>query len=179
MAPVQDFKVPLEELMVKLGTDSRRGLTQKRAEQLLLRDGPNTVTHPSTIRDALILIKVGVCVFSVICWTASGWYWSRSRVWVPLCFLDALRACGTLSSCSSGSSLFLGSSRAGVITAANGCGRSWMLCSLHPPRSFVRGCAPRFPPKMSSWETLSCWSLAAQSLLTFDCCSCLRIQFFR
>ncbi|KAM9439243.1 sodium/potassium-transporting ATPase subunit alpha-2 [Clarias gariepinus] len=67
-ASLDDHKLSLEELSTRYGVDLSKGLTHKRAMELLARDGPNVLTPPPTIPEWMKFCKQLFGGFSILLW---------------------------------------------------------------------------------------------------------------
>uniref|UniRef100_A0A6Q2YX01 Sodium/potassium-transporting ATPase subunit alpha n=1 Tax=Esox lucius TaxID=8010 RepID=A0A6Q2YX01_ESOLU len=65
---LDDHKLTLDELHRKYGTDLARGLTSARAREILLRDGPNTLTPPPTTPEWVKFCRQLFGGFSMLLW---------------------------------------------------------------------------------------------------------------
>ncbi|CAB1327765.1 unnamed protein product [Coregonus sp. 'balchen'] len=65
---LDDHKLTLDELHRKYGTDLARGLTSARAKEILLRDGPNTLTPPPTTPEWVKFCRQLFGGFSMLLW---------------------------------------------------------------------------------------------------------------
>ncbi|MCJ8744995.1 hypothetical protein PDJAM_G00125210 [Pangasius djambal] len=67
-AALDDHKLSLEELSARYEVDLFKGLTHKRALELLARDGPNVLTPPPTIPEWVKFCKQLFGGFSILLW---------------------------------------------------------------------------------------------------------------
>ncbi|CDQ98920.1 unnamed protein product, partial [Oncorhynchus mykiss] len=65
---LDDHKLTLDELHKKYGTDLARGLSSARAKEILLRDGPNTLTPPPTTPEWVKFCRQLFGGFSMLLW---------------------------------------------------------------------------------------------------------------
>ncbi|XP_016096935.1 sodium/potassium-transporting ATPase subunit alpha-2-like [Sinocyclocheilus grahami] len=65
---LDDHKLSLDELSTRYGVDLARGLTHKRALEILARDGPNALTPPPTTPEWVKFCKQLFGGFSVLLW---------------------------------------------------------------------------------------------------------------
>nr|BAJ13363.1 sodium/potassium-transporting ATPase subunit alpha-1a [Oncorhynchus masou] len=65
---LDDHKLTLDELNRKYGTDLARGLSSVRAKEILLRDGPNTLTPPRTTPEWVKFCKQLFGGFCMLLW---------------------------------------------------------------------------------------------------------------
>ncbi|KAG5265298.1 hypothetical protein AALO_G00240710 [Alosa alosa] len=65
---IDDHKISLEELSQRYGVDLSRGLTNKRAVEILARDGPNALTPPPTTPEWVKFCKQLFGGFSILLW---------------------------------------------------------------------------------------------------------------
>ncbi|KAI4885454.1 hypothetical protein NFI96_014402 [Prochilodus magdalenae] len=65
---LDDHKLSLEELSTRYGVDLYRGLTSKRAAEILARDGPNALTPPPTTPEWVKFCKQLFGGFSILLW---------------------------------------------------------------------------------------------------------------
>ncbi|XP_072524691.1 sodium/potassium-transporting ATPase subunit alpha-2 [Salminus brasiliensis] len=65
---LDDHKLSLEELSVRYGVDLHKGLTIKRAAEILARDGPNALTPPPTTPEWVKFCKQLFGGFSILLW---------------------------------------------------------------------------------------------------------------
>uniref|UniRef100_A0A9J8AHX4 ATPase Na+/K+ transporting subunit alpha 2a n=1 Tax=Cyprinus carpio carpio TaxID=630221 RepID=A0A9J8AHX4_CYPCA len=63
-----DHKLSLDELSTRYGVDLARGLTHKRALEILARDGPNALTPPPTTPEWVKFCKQLFGGFSILLW---------------------------------------------------------------------------------------------------------------
>ncbi|XP_066562646.1 sodium/potassium-transporting ATPase subunit alpha-1 [Amia ocellicauda] len=68
---LDDHKLTLDEINVKYGTDLNRGLSVARAAEILLRDGPNSLTPPPTTPEWVKFCKQMFGGFSMLLWTGA------------------------------------------------------------------------------------------------------------
>lgn len=80
-----EHKVPLEELVTRLGTDLNLGLTSEAAERKLLEDGPNALTPPKMTPEWLKFTRCLFMGFAILLWIGAalcflgyGLQWSSS-----------------------------------------------------------------------------------------------------
>ncbi|CAD5227303.1 unnamed protein product [Bursaphelenchus xylophilus] len=66
--PITQHKVPLDELIAELETDRENGLTTAKAEELLLRDGPNALSPPRTTPEWIKFCKNLFGGFAMLLW---------------------------------------------------------------------------------------------------------------
>ncbi|KAI7809421.1 sodium/potassium-transporting ATPase subunit alpha-2 [Triplophysa rosa] len=65
---LDDHKLSLDEISARYGVDLTTGLTQKRAMEILARDGPNTLTPPPTTPEWVKFCKQLFGGFSILLW---------------------------------------------------------------------------------------------------------------
>uniref|UniRef100_A0A671P4Q0 Sodium/potassium-transporting ATPase subunit alpha n=1 Tax=Sinocyclocheilus anshuiensis TaxID=1608454 RepID=A0A671P4Q0_9TELE len=65
---LDDHKLSLDELSTRYGVDLARGLTHKRALEILARDGPNALTPPPTTPEWVKFCKQLFGGFSILLW---------------------------------------------------------------------------------------------------------------
>ncbi|XP_066508073.1 sodium/potassium-transporting ATPase subunit alpha-2 isoform X2 [Hoplias malabaricus] len=65
---LDDHKITLEELSVRYGVDLYKGLTYKKASDILARDGPNALTPPPTTPEWVKFCKQLFGGFSILLW---------------------------------------------------------------------------------------------------------------
>ncbi|KAJ8316053.1 hypothetical protein KUTeg_006232 [Tegillarca granosa] len=65
---MDEHKIPIEELYERLGTDPNSGLSEERANQILLRDGPNELTPPPTTPEWIKFAKQMFGGFACLLW---------------------------------------------------------------------------------------------------------------
>ncbi|XP_027695843.1 sodium/potassium-transporting ATPase subunit alpha-2-like [Vombatus ursinus] len=70
-AVMDDHMLSLEELSLKYGVDLNKGLSNKRAKEILLRDGPNTLTPPPTTPEWIKFCRQLFGGFSILLWIGS------------------------------------------------------------------------------------------------------------
>ncbi|ESO04495.1 hypothetical protein HELRODRAFT_135885, partial [Helobdella robusta] len=68
---MDEHKLPLNELVDKLGTDTEKGLTTQRAREILERDGPNQLTPPKTTPEWVKFCKQLFGGFSILLWVGA------------------------------------------------------------------------------------------------------------
>ncbi|XP_031438332.1 sodium/potassium-transporting ATPase subunit alpha-1b [Clupea harengus] len=68
---MDDHKLTLDELHRKYGTDLSKGLTNLRAAEILIRDGPNALTPPPTTPEWVKFCKQMFGGFSMLLWTGA------------------------------------------------------------------------------------------------------------
>nr|XP_020835240.1 sodium/potassium-transporting ATPase subunit alpha-2-like isoform X2 [Phascolarctos cinereus] len=70
-AVMDDHMLSLEELSLKYGVDLNKGLSNKQAKEILLRDGPNTLTPPPTTPEWIKFCRQLFGGFSILLWIGS------------------------------------------------------------------------------------------------------------
>ncbi|XP_003795244.1 sodium/potassium-transporting ATPase subunit alpha-4 [Otolemur garnettii] len=68
---MDDHKLTLEELSAKYSVDLTKGLSPQKAKEILLRDGPNTLTPPPTTPEWIKFCKQLFGGFSLLLWTGA------------------------------------------------------------------------------------------------------------
>ncbi|XP_055500655.1 sodium/potassium-transporting ATPase subunit alpha [Leucoraja erinacea] len=68
---MDDHKLTLDQLHQKYGTDLNRGLTVDRAKEILLRDGPNSLTPPPRTPEWVKFCRQLFGGFSILLWTGA------------------------------------------------------------------------------------------------------------
>lgn len=83
---LEDHKLDVEELELKYETSQLKGLTRARAAEILVRDGPNTLTPPKGTPEIVKFMKQMVGGFSlllwagaILCWIAYGIQYSQDQ----------------------------------------------------------------------------------------------------
>ncbi|XP_012604632.2 sodium/potassium-transporting ATPase subunit alpha-4 [Microcebus murinus] len=69
---MDDHKLTLEELSAKYSVDLTTGHSPEKANEILIRDGPNTLTPPPTSPEWIKFCKQLFGGFSLLLWTGSG-----------------------------------------------------------------------------------------------------------
>ncbi|CAF1423943.1 unnamed protein product [Didymodactylos carnosus] len=66
-----EHKLSLEELYRKLETDLDSGLSDSKAAEILIRNGPNVLSTPKTTPQCIIFFKQMFSGFSLLLWLAA------------------------------------------------------------------------------------------------------------
>ncbi|KAL1023656.1 hypothetical protein UPYG_G00044140 [Umbra pygmaea] len=71
-AELDDHKLTLDELHRKHGTNLTRGLSSSQAREILLRDGPNSLSPPATTPEWVKFCKMLFGGFAMLLWIGAG-----------------------------------------------------------------------------------------------------------
>ena len=66
-----DHLIPLHKLCDKLETNLKKGLTHNKAEEILLRDGPNALSPPKMTPECIKLLKCMYSGFAALLWVCA------------------------------------------------------------------------------------------------------------
>ncbi|XP_012517341.1 PREDICTED: sodium/potassium-transporting ATPase subunit alpha-4 [Propithecus coquereli] len=69
---MDDHKLTLEELSAKYSVDLKKGHSPQKAKEILIQDGPNTLTPPPTTPEWIKFCKQLFGGFSLLLWTGAG-----------------------------------------------------------------------------------------------------------
>merc|ERR1719354_67163 len=68
---MDEHKIELEDLLIRLKTDTKTGLTREKASESLIRDGPNQLTPPKTTPAWVKFLRNMFGGFSTLLWTGA------------------------------------------------------------------------------------------------------------
>lgn len=79
---MDEHKVSLEDLCLRIGTDSISGLSPEQAKEFLIRDGPNALTPPKTTPEWIKFCRNLFGGFSLLLWTGTQDFISKTLPFV-------------------------------------------------------------------------------------------------
>ena len=74
---MDEHRIPLEELLQRLGVDIQTGLTSERARELLAKNGPNTLTPPEQEPEWVKFCKLLFGGFSALLWVRKSSFYRK------------------------------------------------------------------------------------------------------